>query len=243
MKNQTGHIHDLFHRSLTTYFLGVRIGTIIIGTIFFFTQDEKPIIGRLPNINEAMSKRKCEVSPSPGRKKASTTLAAPEAADSNICPVCFDGCSSEVVLSSCIHSSCKMCLARWIEREEETGRPSGPTCPFCRMVIAEKDVAKIMDRPHPSFRKKWQRLLLLHHAAKCTHQDNQCLVTPHCAGMKRLWKHIAECKDQKCLEPHCVSSRYVMSHYHRCKDVRCQVCEPVRKAIQWSHQNRRRMQA
>ena len=238
---------------------------------FFFTQDEKPIIGRLPNINEAMSKRKCEVSPSPGRKKASTTLAAPEAADSNICPcevcsspsrkeasttlaapeaadsnicpLCFDGCSSEVVLSSCIHSSCKMCLARWIEREEETGRPSGPTCPFCRMVIAEKDVAKIMDRPHPSFRKKWQRLLLLHHAAKCTHQDNQCLVTPHCAGMKRLWKHIAECKDQKCLEPHCVSSRYVMSHYHRCKDVRCQVCEPVRKAIQWSHQNRRRMQA
>ena len=190
MKNQTGHIHDLFHRSLTTYFLGVRIGTIIIGTIFFFTQDEKPIIGRLPNINEAMSKRKCEVSPSPGRKKASTTLAAPEAADSNICPVCFDGCSSEVVLSSCIHSSCKMCLARWIEREEETGRPSGPTCPFCRMVIAEKDVAKIMDRPHPSFRKKWQRLLLLHHAAK--HSSGQSMPC-----------HATLCRDETIVETYC----------------------------------------
>jgi len=81
-------------------------------------------------------------------------------------------------------------------------------------------------------RHQQQRLLLLRHAAKCPHQDNQCPVTPHCAGMKRLWKHIAECKDQKCLVPHCVSSRYVLSHYHRCKDVRCPVCGPVREAIQ-----------
>jgi len=92
-------------------------------------------------------------------------------------------------------------------------------------------------------RHQQQRLLLLRHAAKCPHEDGRCPVTPHCAGMKRLWKHIAECKDQKCLVPHCVSSRYVLSHYHRCKDVRCPVCGPVREAIHRSHEKQRQMQA
>lgn len=92
-------------------------------------------------------------------------------------------------------------------------------------------------------RHQQQRLLLLRHAAKCQHEDNRCPVTPHCAGMKRLWKHIAECKNQKCLVPHCVSSRYVLSHYHRCKDVRCPVCGPVREAIHRSHEKQKHMQA
>ena len=92
-------------------------------------------------------------------------------------------------------------------------------------------------------RHQQQRLLLLRHAAKCQHDDGRCPVTPHCAGMKRLWKHIAECKDQKCLVPHCVSSRYVLSHYHRCKDVRCPVCGPVREAIHRSHEKQKQMQA
>ena len=74
-------------------------------------------------------------------------------------------------------------------------------------------------------------------------KTGRCPVTPHCAGMKRLWKHIAECKDQKCLVPHCVSSRYVLSHYHRCKDVRCPVCGPVREAIHRSHEKQKHMQA
>ena len=92
-------------------------------------------------------------------------------------------------------------------------------------------------------RHQQQRLLLLRHAAKCQHEDGKCRVTPHCAGMKRLWKHIAECKNQKCLVPHCVSSRYVLSHYHRCKDVRCPVCGPVREAIHRSHEKQKQMQA
>ena len=90
-------------------------------------------------------------------------------------------------------------------------------------------------------RHQQQRLLLLRHAAKCPHEDGQCPVTPHCAGMKRLWKHIAECKNQKCQVPHCVSSRYVLSHYHRCKDVRCPVCGPVREAIHRSHEKQKQM--
>ncbi len=90
-------------------------------------------------------------------------------------------------------------------------------------------------------RHQQQRLLLLRHAAKCPHEDGRCPVTPHCSGMKRLWKHIAECKNQKCQVPHCVSSRYVLSHYHRCKDVRCPVCGPVREAIHRSHEKQKQM--
>eukprot|EP00563_Minutocellus_polymorphus_P002193 CAMPEP_0181047378 /NCGR_PEP_ID=MMETSP1070-20121207/14848_1 /TAXON_ID=265543 /ORGANISM="Minutocellus polymorphus, Strain NH13" /LENGTH=1781 /DNA_ID=CAMNT_0023126047 /DNA_START=297 /DNA_END=5642 /DNA_ORIENTATION=+ len=101
---------------------------------------------------------------------------------------------------------------------------------------------KISDRQQV-LRHQQQRLLLLRHAAKCPHEDGRCPVTPHCAGMKRLWKHIAECKDQKCLVPHCVSSRYVLSHYHRCKDVRCPVCGPVREAIHRSHEKQKQMQS
>lgn len=66
-------------------------------------------------------------------------------------------------------------------------------------------------------------------------------MTPHCAGMKRLWKHIAECKDQQCQMAHCVSSRYVLSHYHRCKDPRCAVCGPVREAIQRNHEKAKQL--
>lgn len=80
-------------------------------------------------------------------------------------------------------------------------------------------------------RHKQQRLLLLRHASKCSYKDGQCPVTPLCGGMKRLWKHISDCKDQKCKVQHCMSSRYVLSHYRRCKDTRCPACEPVREVI------------
>ena len=46
--------------------------------------------------------------------------------------------------------------------------------------------------------------------------------------MKRLWRHIADCKDPQCQVAHCVSSRYVLSHYHNCKDPRRKICGPVR---------------
>ena len=48
--------------------------------------------------------------------------------------------------------------------------------------------------------------------------------------MKKLWKHMANCKNPKCTEPHCISSRYVLSHYRKCKKD-CEVCSPVRQAI------------
>jgi len=80
---------------------------------------------------------------------------------------------------------------------------------------------------------KQQRMLLLRHASSCPHEDNRCPETPHCASMKRLWKHLTECKcsNPKCLFPHCVSSRYILSHYRRCQDAECRICVPVRETI------------
>lgn len=92
------------------------------------------------------------------------------------------------------------------------------------------------DQRQQVLRQQQQRLLLLRHASKCKHENGKCPVTQHCAGMKRLWKHIAECKDQLCQVPHCVSSRYVLSHYHRCKEAGCAVCGPVREAIHRNHE-------
>jgi hypothetical protein len=84
----------------------------------------------------------------------------------------------------------------------------------------------------PKIKHKQQRLLLLRHASKCTAKEGECRKTPHCAEMKRLWKHISECHDKNCKYPHCLSSRYVLMHYRRCKDARCPACAPVRKTIQ-----------
>ena len=97
------------------------------------------------------------------------------------------------------------------------------------------------DQRQQVLRQQQQRLLLLRHASKCPHENGKCPVTPHCAGMKRLWKHIAECKDQQCQMAHCVSSRYVLSHYHRCKDQRCAVCGPVRDVIKRNHEKAKQL--
>jgi hypothetical protein len=86
-------------------------------------------------------------------------------------------------------------------------------------------------------RHKQQRLLLLHHSAKCPHEDGRCNVTPHCADMKRLWKHMEGCKDNQCRVSHCFSSRAILSHYRKCKDPACPACGPVRETVRKS-QNR-----
>lgn len=79
-------------------------------------------------------------------------------------------------------------------------------------------------------RHKRQRLLLLRHASKCTAEEGHCTITPHCADMKVLWRHIANCKDSYCKVRHCMSSRYVLSHYRRCKPP-CDICDPVKEII------------
>lgn len=85
-------------------------------------------------------------------------------------------------------------------------------------------------------RHKQQRLLLLRHASRCQHEAGRCPVTPHCASMKKLWEHIAHCRNQQCPVQHCLSSRYVLSHYRRCKDKDCPACGPVRETIKKSRE-------
>jgi hypothetical protein len=105
-------------------------------------------------------------------------------------------------------------------------------------VVAPHRPGSGQNRSDPEWQKirhKQQRLLLLRHASRCQHQSN-CPVTPHCASMKKLWEHIAHCKDQQCTVQHCLSSRYVLSHYRRCKDPRCPACGPVRETIRKSSQ-------
>ena len=90
--------------------------------------------------------------------------------------------------------------------------------------------------PQAALRHQQQRLLLLRHASKCPTKDGECKVTPHCAAIKRLWQHIADCKNQHCSVTHCVTTRFVFSHYHRCKDMNCYICAPVRDLLAKAHQ-------
>jgi Bromodomain/TAZ zinc finger len=87
---------------------------------------------------------------------------------------------------------------------------------------------------------KQQRLLLLHHSAKCTN-DTNCPITQHCAEMRRLWRHMEGCKDNRCDVPHCFSSRAILSHYRKCKNNNCPACVPVKDAVRKSRTNSSRM--
>lgn len=92
------------------------------------------------------------------------------------------------------------------------------------------------DSEWQKIRHKQQRLLLLRHASRCQYEAGKCPVTAHCASMKKLWEHIAHCKNQQCSVQHCLSSRYVLSHYRRCKDPNCPACGPVRESIRKSNE-------
>jgi len=63
-----------------------------------------------------------------------------------LCPICYEE-DAAVILSACQHRSCGACLVRWTEKEESSGRDTGPTCPFCRMAIHEGDILRVVGRP------------------------------------------------------------------------------------------------
>lgn len=114
------------------------------------------------------------------------------------------------------------------------GQQAGPTDDAASRRASQSQHSE--EHRRQVLKQQQQRLLLLRHASKCPHENGRCPVTPHCASMKNLWKHIMGCKDQECKVPHCVSSRYVLSHYSKCKDVNCPVCGPVREAIRRNYQ-------
>jgi hypothetical protein len=113
-----------------------------------------------------------------------------------------------------------------------------PSVGMVQMNDSDPSSSRRNDTEWQKIRNKQQRLLLLRHASRCQYAG-KCPVTPHCASMKKLWEHIAVCKNQQCDVPHCMSSRYVLSHYRRCKDARCPACEPVRETIRKSHEKER----
>ena len=54
---------------------------------------------------------------------------------------------TSIVLSACLHQSCRSCLATWIKRKEDSGQTAQPECPFCRTNISNWHVIEIMGRP------------------------------------------------------------------------------------------------
>lgn len=101
---------------------------------------------------------------------------------------------------------------------------------FLESSTAQSKVAAKPPETDAKARNKRQRLLLLHHASKCTAEHGQCKVSAHCTKMKDVWKHIAQCNDSYCKVLYCMSSRYLLSHYKRCKPP-CHICDPVKKII------------
>ena len=113
-----------------------------------------------------------------------------------------------------------------------------------RLRAVAADVRAAAEREYETtaaavLRQHQQRLLILRHVSKCPAEIGECTATPHCAQMKRLWKHLVPCKDAGCKVPHCVSSRYVLAHYANCTTASCDVCGPVQRAIAIASAGRR----
>jgi hypothetical protein len=75
--------------------------------------------------------------------------------------------------------------------------------------------------------KQRRKLLSLHHAATCKHDNGGCCQDfKHCQAMKRLYKHVVNCRTRGhvCIVPGCIKLRSVWSHFRRCTLKDCQVC-------------------
>mmetsp|Transcript_128768 Transcript_128768/g.191929 ORF Transcript_128768/g.191929 Transcript_128768/m.191929 type:complete len:378 (-) Transcript_128768:339-1472(-) len=83
-------------------------------------------------------------------------------------------------------------------------------------------------------RRQQERLLSLHHAAKCRQVAGRCTISLDCADMKSLWKHLERCRDKNCTVPFCFSSREILSHHLKCEDQTCPVCVQVRATVERS---------
>jgi len=64
-----------------------------------------------------------------------------------LCPLCCEETTDNATLSAtCRHESCKSCLVKWIEKEEDSGQTTPPTCPFCRLAMEQEDVLALLGR-------------------------------------------------------------------------------------------------
>jgi hypothetical protein len=75
--------------------------------------------------------------------------------------------------------------------------------------------------------KQRRKLMSLHHAATCKHENGEfCPDFKHCQAMKRLYKHVVNCRTRghECIVPGCNKLRSVWSHFRRCSLKDCQIC-------------------
>lgn len=66
------------------------------------------------------------------------------------CPLCCEEKSASSIheFTQCPHNSCKECLSRWIEKEEDSGKETPPGCPFCRLPVPKEEIETILGRPY-----------------------------------------------------------------------------------------------
>merc|ERR1711862_437714 len=74
---------------------------------------------------------------------------------------------------------------------------------------------------------KEQRLQLLLHGSGCQYEEGSCPEVAYCSIMKKLWKHIIVCNDNKCSTQHCIESKYLLSQYRNGANAINQYCLPI----------------
>ena len=74
-----------------------------------------------------------------------------------------------------------------------------------------------------TLRTNQHRILLITHAALCSHKDGCCTV-PNCANVGRFLQHIEECKVPHCRVPHCMAYRDLYPHFLKCTTPTTKTC-------------------
>lgn len=73
-------------------------------------------------------------------------------------------------------------------------------------------------------------LYSLRHACIC--KNTKCNYIPKCNELKKLSKHISQCKKVNfCTTANCFHARYLLGHYADCSNEFCRICEPIRSSI------------
>lgn len=93
---------------------------------------------------------------------------------------------------------------------------------------ADGEIAAIAEK---SIKKMQERLLILHHASRCSHPYGRCPLEGNCTEFQCLLLHFHTCIGTSCTWPHCQSSKKVLAHFASCKDAQCEACRPLRQKI------------
>lgn len=121
---------------------------------------------------------------------------------------------------TCRDANCKIC----------SPNVHMPGCAFCQEEESRKS-GRGSARSQTALRQEY--LLTMQHASKCPHEENgQCLLTPLCFDLKKVWIHKVYCTNNSCQFPFCASSNMYSRHFHSCRNnPMCQVCPPVRATL------------